>query len=96
MSESVIMLGISILGALSTLMATVWTVRGMLGGFDVKLAVMQTQMLASADSLDELKENDRQHAERTRRHSEKLAKHEVAIAELRGGTGSHPNLRTAR
>lgn len=96
MSETAIMLVISILGALSTLMATVWTVRGMLGGFDVKLAVMQTQMMANADSLDELKENDREHAERSRRHSEKLAKHEVAIAELRGSTGSQPKLRPAR
>ena len=93
MSESTITLVISLFGAVGTLVATVWTVRGMLSKFDVRLAVMGEQLTAGADSFEELKANDREHSERSRRHSEKLAKHEVAIAELRG---SHGRMRPAR
>ena len=87
MSESIIMLVISVLGAVATLVSTVWTVRGMLAKFDVRLAVMGQQLTDGAESFEELKRSDREQAERTRRHSEKLAKHDVAIAELRGSRG---------
>jgi len=93
MNESNITLLISILGAVGTLVATVWTVRGMLAKFDERLAVVGVQMTANADNLEELRQGGREHAERSRRHSEKLAKHEVAIAELRGSKG---HLRPAR
>jgi hypothetical protein len=93
MSESAIMLAVSVMGALGTLVGTVWTVRGMLAKFDVRLAVMGQQLTSGAENFEELKQNDRDHAERSRRHSEKLAKHEVAIAELRG---SRVQIRPAR
>lgn len=44
MSDSAIMLMISVLGALGTLVSTVWTVRGMLARFDVKLAVIEEKL----------------------------------------------------
>lgn len=87
MNESTATLVISILGAVATLVSTVWTVRGMLAKFDTRLAVMGEQLSAGAENFEELKQNDRENAERSRRHSEKLAKHEVAIAELRGSNG---------
>jgi len=44
MSEASIQLMISVLGAVATLVGTVWTVRGMLAKFDVKLAVIEEKL----------------------------------------------------
>ena len=44
MSEGALMLLVSVLGALGTLVGTVWTVRGMLAKFDVKLAVIENEL----------------------------------------------------
>lgn len=44
MSESAIMLLISVAGAIGTLVGTVWTVRGMLAKFDTKLAVIENEL----------------------------------------------------
>lgn len=44
MNEASIQLVISVLGAVATLIGTVWTVRGMLARFDVKLAVIEEKL----------------------------------------------------
>lgn len=65
MTDAAIMLLISVAGALGTLVGTVWTVRGMLGRFETKLAVI---------------ENELSHGRATmKRHSEKIEQIEETV-----------------
>lgn len=70
MSEAAIMLLISILGALGTLVGTVWTVRGMLGRFEVKLAVIENELGHGRTTM--------------KRHSEKIEQIEEAVVGRNG------------
>ena len=87
MTESAIMLLISIAGALGTLVGTVWTVRGMLAKFDVRFAQVEERMLNGHQRFERLEQ-------RVSKHSEKLENQGTRLLDLeRPRTNSHPKLR---
>jgi hypothetical protein len=87
MDWSAIQTIIMLLGAVGTLGATVWTVRGMLARFDLKLTRMEERLANGRERFERLEQ-------RVGKHSEKLDSHGNRLLDLeRPRTNSHPKLR---